>query len=224
VSTTFEWIRGAFEADPVYWSGVATWILGVVLYLYSGFVSVRPKLNTLGSLLCWAGFLATALAHFRPLDTRDAHQFIWPIFDPTRWQSAESLIWLLWILGSALIVASWVRLLSNRAGWLGLLIAMVGVVASWPEQETNRLAIAIGGAAVFLLLLLLSLSRGELRRSAGSPGDYEAELVRLCQGNRRMAKRLIREEMKRLPGLSRAGAALAVVTRMRHEQGPPPSL
>src|SRR3970040_2032825 len=101
---------------------------------------------------------------------------------------------------------------------------MVGVVASWPQQETNRLAIAIGGAAVFLLLLLLSLLRGELRRSAGSPGDYEAELVRLYQGNKHMAKRLIREEMKRLTGVFRAGAALAVVTRMRHERSPPASL
>ena len=40
-----------------------------------------------------------------------------------------------------------------------------------------------------------------------SPGDYEAE-------------RLIAEEQKRSPSLSRQGAALALVTRIRHEREP----
>lgn len=58
------------------------------------------------------------------------------------------------------------------------------------------------------------------RGTTGGAGDYEAELVRLCRGNRRKAERLIEEELARAPGLTRAGAALAVVTRIRHERDP----
>jgi hypothetical protein len=57
-------------------------------------------------------------------------------------------------------------------------------------------------------------------RKTRSPGDYEAELVRLCKGNRREAERLIAEEQKKSPDLSRQGAALALVTRIRHEREP----
>lgn len=53
-----------------------------------------------------------------------------------------------------------------------------------------------------------------------SPGDYEAELVRLLKGNRREAERLIAEELERSPSMSRQGAALALVTRIRHERAP----
>jgi hypothetical protein len=57
-------------------------------------------------------------------------------------------------------------------------------------------------------------------RKARSPGDYEAELVRLCKGNQREAERLILEELQRSPATSRQGAALAIVTRIRHERTP----
>lgn len=57
-------------------------------------------------------------------------------------------------------------------------------------------------------------------RKARSPGDYEAELVRLCNGNRREAERLIAEQQERSPSMSRQGAAMAVVTRIRHERAP----
>jgi hypothetical protein len=57
-------------------------------------------------------------------------------------------------------------------------------------------------------------------RKTRSPGDYEAELVRLCKGNRSKAEQLIIEELERSPSMSRQGAALAVVTRLRHEQEP----
>jgi hypothetical protein len=57
-------------------------------------------------------------------------------------------------------------------------------------------------------------------RRARSPGDYEAELVRLCKGNRQEAERLIAEELQRSPALSRQGAALALVTRIRYERAP----
>ena len=63
-------------------------------------------------------------------------------------------------------------------------------------------------------------TRPRRRGTTGGAGDYEAELVRLCRGNRRKAERLIEEELARSPGLTPAGAALAVVTRMRHERDP----
>lgn len=58
------------------------------------------------------------------------------------------------------------------------------------------------------------------QRKVRSPGDYEAELVRLCKGNRKEAERLILEELERSPASSRQGAALALVTRMRHAREP----
>ena len=92
MDTALAWLATAFEEDPVYWAGIATWTLGFALYLYSGFVSARPKLNTLGAALCWVGFLATALAPFMPLDAPDGGQFQLPPFDLTLWQSAGNLI------------------------------------------------------------------------------------------------------------------------------------
>ena len=58
------------------------------------------------------------------------------------------------------------------------------------------------------------------RSSKDGPGDYEAELVRLCRGDRQRAEQLIRTELERSPELTRAGAALAVVTRIRHQRHP----
>jgi len=57
-------------------------------------------------------------------------------------------------------------------------------------------------------------------RKARSPGDYEAELVRLCKGNRNAVEQLIAAELEKSPTLSRQGAALSLVTRMRHEREP----
>jgi len=46
------------------------------------------------------------------------------------------------------------------------------------------------------------------------------ELVRLCKGNRQLAEKLIAEERQKSEGMSRQGAALALVTRLRHERKP----
>lgn len=54
------------------------------------------------------------------------------------------------------------------------------------------------------------------RRGQG-PGDYETELVKLV-GSARRADEMIRAEMARRPGFSRVGAALALVTRLRHRR------
>lgn len=68
--------------------------------------------------------------------------------------------------------------------------------------------------------LIRSFNSRPRRRAPSGPGDYEAELARLCRGNLRKVDRLIREELARSPGLTRAGAALALVTRIRHERNP----
>jgi len=58
------------------------------------------------------------------------------------------------------------------------------------------------------------------KRGPRSPGDYEAELVRLCKGNRARAEQLIADECEKSPGTSRQGAAVKIVTRLRHAQAP----
>jgi len=55
------------------------------------------------------------------------------------------------------------------------------------------------------------------RPPSHAPGDYVSELVSLC-ASRRRADELIRDEMARRPELSRIGAALALVTRLRHQK------
>ena len=127
----------------------------------------------------------------------------------------------MWIAGSALLVASGLHWLTARAGWLGLATAMVGVIASWPAEEGSRHAIITVGAFSVATLFVVVTWRGELRRRRVEPGDYEAELISLCGASRR-ADRLIRDELKRNPSLSRAGAALAAVTRLRHARDPYP--
>jgi hypothetical protein len=57
-------------------------------------------------------------------------------------------------------------------------------------------------------------------RKPRRPGDYEAELVRLCSGDRATAEKLIADECAKMPGTSRQGAALAIVTRLRHAEAP----
>ena len=64
------------------------------------------------------------------------------------------------------------------------------------------------------------VAKRKRRKQPASPGDYEAALVQLCKGNRRKAEALILEELARSPELSRQGAALAIVARIRHERFP----
>ena len=122
-----------------------------------------------------------------------------------------------------MLVASWLRWLTPRIGWLGLATAMVGVIASWfGDENTRHTAIQLGTAIVSAMFVLLAC-RSDLLPREVEPGDYEAELAALC-GSRRRANRMINEERKRRPGLSRAGAAMAAVTRLRHDRDPGPSL
>jgi hypothetical protein len=210
-----------YQQDPIYWAGVLLWLFGFVAYVPSACGRGRLVFSNMGIALCWLGFALTIIAHF-VLDGRyRVPPLERPTLDASYWRSSSTQIWLLWIVGSALIVASWPRLVNARVGWLGLATAMLGVVASWPQDDATRHpVIAVGAAILVTLLLVIAWREGVVRRRI-APGDYEAELIALC-GNAWRARRLIRDEMKRHPGLSRAGAALAVVTRLRHERDPYP--
>lgn len=225
MNTAFTTIMTALDKDPIYWCGILVWALGFILYVRASFGYPRPRLGTAGSALCWLGFLLSVLAHFATVDASSGAPFALRNLDVSRVQNASTLIWALWVLGALVIVASWTRVVSGRAGWLGLCVALVAVLASWADEPRREFAIVISGLGLITILFLVWLKGGRLRRGSVNPGDYETELVRLCGGDRRKAARLIRDECKRNPRLSRAGAALAAVTRLRHERDPyPPPL
>ena len=74
--------------------------------------------------------------------------------------------------------------------------------------------------AVVALLLVLRWRRSLRRFGAGHSGfgvDVEGDLLRACRGDRSMAERLIRYEIDRKPGLSRTGAALMALSRLRDD-------
>ncbi len=209
----------AFQANPIYWAGIFTWAVGFVLYFASILKRNAYALGETASRLCWLGFALTALA-YAPLSDGVRGPLGWPQGALIHSRAARGAIWLLWTVGALAIVAGWARIVSDRVGWLGLCTAMIAVLASWfTEAQTQGLIIASGIATVTALALWLHRRR-ELRTVVYA-GDYEAELVRLC-GSKRKARRLIRDELMRAPGTSRAGAALAIVTRLRHARDPYP--
>jgi len=210
-----------YQQNPIYWAGVLLWLFGFAAYLPAACGRGRLVFSNTGIALCWLGFALTVIAYFALDDRYRVPPLERPTLDASYWLSSSTQIWLLWIVGSALVVASWLRLVNPRIGWLGLATAMVGVLTSWPQEDsTRRAVIAVGAAILVTLLLVIAWRVGVVRRRI-APGDYEAELLALC-GNRWRARRLLREEMKRQPGVSRVGAALAVVTRLRHERDPYP--
>ena len=74
--------------------------------------------------------------------------------------------------------------------------------------------------AVVGLLLVLRWRRSPQRFGAGRFGfgvDVEGDLLRACRGDRSMAERLIRYEIDRKPELSRTGAALMALSRLRDD-------
>ncbi len=90
--------------------------------------------------------------------------------------------------------------------------------------ESGTTLIALGGLALVFILGVVFLKRaGWPMFKKTQPGDYEAELIRLCRGNRAKAEKHIQEIMARSPELSRVGAAMAAVTRIRHEKDGYPS-
>jgi hypothetical protein len=78
--------------------------------------------------------------------------------------------------------------------------------------------IALG---VVILIVLLARAR-KPRRRAGRGGtggvDVEGDLVRACRGDRAMAARLIAHELEHSAELSRTGAALMALAKLRDDQ------
>ncbi len=200
-----------------YWLGVMVWVGGFFLYLYSSRIKALPKIARIASALCLIGFIGTATPQ---LMNYQHTPFEWPdSIDLQHWSGVHihSLTRAGWIVGFALLVASWLRLVNSTIGWTGFTIAMAAVAASWTERKEVQGTIAM--SAIILLLMLL-LSTGMAKKGSSRPGDYEAELIRLCHGDKAVAMRLIEGERKRKPSFSRQGAAAAAVTRLRHDRNP----
>ena len=71
---------------------------------------------------------------------------------------------------------------------------------------------------VLVILLAPKLWRRKPRAAPGQfPIDVERDLVLACRGDRAMAERLLQRELKLKPELSRTGAALMALSRLRDD-------
>lgn len=126
--------------------------------------------------------------------------------------------------GIVTIVLKVVNRASERAGWAGIWVAVAGGVAIWAESTAlAAIALGVGVAAAVYLLVPRARSSGSrlvgaIRARSFEPWDHEAALLRLCHGDKAQMERLIEFEQRKNPELSRAGAALAAATRLRHDR------
>ena len=198
-----------------FWLGVAVWLLGFMLHLYGAYWRYSYTVARIGAVFCWIGFAATAFPLLKdyPIQPLD-----WPssfdIRNPTT-AHIHAVIRVAWLVGFGVLIASWIRIVPSYIGWAGFTIGMAATVASWTEDQHQQAAIAI--AALFLVIAVLASKRSGSKR-ATRPGDYQAELLRLCYGDTAMASRLIKYELKRHPTLSRQGTAMAAVARLKHDR------
>jgi hypothetical protein len=198
-----------------YWLGVTVWALGFFLHCYGAYWRYSYAAARAGAVLCWIGFAGTVypLIQHLPLPP-----FEWPrtfdIRNPTP-ANIYTAIWIAWLTGFSVLILSWVRIVPGFIGWCGFTIGMAATVASWTDDRKIQASVAVA-ALVLVLFLLASKISGSKR--ATRPGDYQAELLRLCNGDTAVATRLIKYELKRNPDFSRQAAAMAAVTRLRHDR------
>jgi hypothetical protein len=203
-----------YPLEP-YWLGVGIWLLGFILHLYGAHWRYSYRIARIGAVLCWIGLAGTAcpLLADNPIPA-----FTWPTaFDlqnPTT-EQIYAVIWIAWFAGFGILIASWLRIVPGYIGWAGFTIGMSATVASWTEDRQLQAVIAI--VSVLLVVLLLASKTSSSKR-ATRPGDYEAELLRLCYGDTSLASRLIKHELKHRPDFSRQAAAMAASTRLRHDR------
>jgi hypothetical protein len=76
---------------------------------------------------------------------------------------------------------------------------------------------AVIAGVIIVVILVRRFGRGATSRSDGLSVDVEGDLLRLCRGDRALANRLIQHELDRKPGLSRTGAALMALSRLRDD-------
>ena len=76
---------------------------------------------------------------------------------------------------------------------------------------------AVIAGVVIVVILVRRFGRGAANRKDGLGVDVESDLLRLCRGDRALADRLIQHELDRKPDLSRTGAALMALSRLRDD-------
>ncbi len=73
-------------------------------------------------------------------------------------------------------------------------------------------------AAVIIIVFLVRRFGGSATiKKAGLGVDVEGDLLRVCRGDRAMVNRLIQHELDRKPDLSRTGATLMALSRLRDD-------
>ena len=77
--------------------------------------------------------------------------------------------------------------------------------------------------AVFVVVVIVLLKRYRDRgrrsdRSIGSGVDVERDLLRACHGDRKLAERLIAHELEGRADISRTGAALLALAKLRDDR------
>lgn len=75
--------------------------------------------------------------------------------------------------------------------------------------------------AIVAVILLVQWWRSRPRstnRKSGLGVDVEGDLLHACRGDQSMADRLIQHEIDRKPDLSRTGAALMALSRLRDDK------
>lgn len=138
--------------------------------------------------------------------------------DPGRLLDLLGAVWL--IAGFGVIVARGFGRVRPALGFAGVWLAGAGALASALAAPGARAAVlAIGlGAALLHLKGRGGGGRAFASKRGYKPWDQEAALLRLCHGDKALLERLIRHELERNPELSRAGAALAAATRLKHDK------
>ncbi len=85
-------------------------------------------------------------------------------------------------------------------------------------SDISTLLVAIVVVAAILLAPRLRRGFGAGRKGRRRGIDVEADLRRACGGDKAMMERLIQYETNRKPDLSRGGAALMALSRLRSDR------
>lgn len=101
----------------IYWSGIALWVIGFVLYLAA---RERRLVQNIGFALTVVGLVVTAIPY----------AMVGPVDAPAALDPA-TVVGYVWIAGFALVIASWFGWVSGRVGWAGLCIGLASVAYSW---------------------------------------------------------------------------------------------
>ena len=78
--------------------------------------------------------------------------------------------------------------------------------------------VALAVVAIILLAPRLKSAFRTRTKSGGWGVDVEGDLLRACGGDKSLVERLIRAEQGRKPDLSRTGAALMALSRLRDDR------